>query len=352
MSYVRNMWYAAAWSDEVPPGVLFHRTYLEEPVLIYRRGDGVAAAISNRCPHRFAPLHMGKLIGDNVECPYHGLVFNSQGACVGNPHGSGVTPKAATARPYPLVERHNVLWIWMGDPAIANPELIVDFGFMTDTENWSTIYGYIHLKANYELVIDNLTDLSHAPFVHEGLLESRDVCKGKFKLSRDGDHAKTVNWCPGIAPPPFFEMLKGTQEFKDESGLVDHWQDMTYDPPGCMNTLYGITRRGRPREEGMATLNPNLVTPETSKSTHYFWAGSRNFSLNDSVVNEQFRRGYDYAFQFQDRPILEGVQANMGDASLNDLEPVLLINDGCSVHARRVMERRRKEEALERTHGK
>ena len=156
MTYVKNAWYAAAWSDEVLPGALFHRTYLEQPVLIYRLGDGTAVAMSNRCPHRFAPLHLGKLVGETVECPYHGLAFSSEGRCVANPHGSGVIPNAAKLAAYPLIERHNILWIWLGDAARADPDKIVDYGFMTDTANWTTIHGYMHLNANYEIVIDNL----------------------------------------------------------------------------------------------------------------------------------------------------------------------------------------------------
>lgn len=343
VTYVRNAWYAAAWSDEVIPGALFHRTYLEEPVLIYRVADGTPVAMSNRCPHRFAPLHKGRLVENAVECPYHGLVFDSDGRCIANPHGSGVIPGAVRSPSYPLEERHNIIWIWLGDPLLADADTITDYGFLTDTTNWTTIHGYMHLNANYEIVIDNLTDLSHAPILHP-VLEHRDVAKGKFKLKREGDKAETLNWCPGTVPPPFFEMLPQTSSLMDEAGLVDHWQDMTYAPPGHMNTLYGITRRGAPREEGLMTLNPNLVTPETPTTSHYFYAGSRNFGMNDDALSETFRKAYAYAFEHEDRPMVEGVQAMMGSRTLDEMSPVLLVNDGASVHARRVMARKRLEE--------
>lgn len=340
MTMVKNIWYVAAWSDEVSMGELFHRFYLNEPVLLYRKSDGTAVAISDRCPHRFAPMHLGKLIGETVECPYHGLVFDCSGRCILNPHGDGKIPRAAVLRSYPLVERYNLLWIWMGDSALADDTEIPDFAFLSDSVRWTTVYGYLKLNANYEIVIDNLTDLSHAPFVHDGFLESRDVCKGQFKIVKNGERVETRNWCPGIKPPPFFQLLKGTSDLTDADGLVDHWQDMLYAPPGCMNTLYGIARRGQSREAGMCTENPNFVTPETATTSHYFWAGSRNFALNDSVVNEQFRRGYQFAFDRQDKPILEGVQQMMGSADLWSMNPVLLLNDGASVHARRVMQKR------------
>lgn len=340
MDFVKNIWYVAAWSNDVVAGQLFHRVYLDEPILIFRKRDGAAVAIGDRCPHRFAPLHLGKLLGDTVECPYHGLTFDCTGACTSNPHGKGAIPRAATTRAYPLTEMHNLLWIWMGEPSLADPETIPDFSFLTDTEHWSTVHGYLNLKANYQIVIDNLTDLSHAPFVHDGFLESRDVCKGEFKTVRAGDRVETRNWCPGIAPPPFFSLLKTTASLLDQEGLVDHWQDMSYEPPGCMVTYYGITPRGKTREEGIDTYNPNFVTPESATKSHYFWAGSRNFDLNDSVVNEMFRKGYEYAFEHQDRPILEAQQEMLGNNDLMTMGPVMLINDGASVHARRVMAKR------------
>lgn len=351
MTYVRNIWYAAAWADEVAPGALFHRTYLEEPVLIYRLEDGTPVAMSNRCPHRFAPLHLGKLDGETVECPYHGLAFASDGRCVHNPHGSGFVPSAARVQTFPIVEKHEVLWIWMGDPKLADADRIVDYNYLTDHVKWTIIRGYMNLKANYEIVIDNLTDLSHAPILHP-VLEHRDVSRGKFKLTRDGDTAKTHNWVPGTVPPPFFEMLPQTQAIKDEHGLVDHWQDMEYAPPGCMNTLYGITRRGAPREEGLMTLNPNLVTPETSSSSHYFYAGVRNFGLGDERMSEAFRVAYAHAFEHEDRPMVEGVQAMMGSRTLDEMKPILLVNDGASVHARRVLQRMREDETASPARGR
>lgn len=344
MSFLRNAWYVAAWSDEVNPGQLFSRTYLDEPVLIYRRQDGVAVAMSDRCPHRFAPLHLGKMVGDSVECPYHGLVFDCSGTCTSNPHGKGTIPKAAVVRTYPIVERHNLLWLWPGDPALADESKIPDYGFMTDHAHWSTIHGYLHLKVSHDLVVDNLTDLSHAPFVHDGLLEGRDVCKGEFKVIRKGEVVETINWCPGIEPPPFFKMLKGTAELVDAQGLIDHWQDMRFEPPACMITYYGITPRGGTREQGMDTYNPNFVTPETQSTSHYFWAGSRNFDINDSVVNELFRKGYAYAFEHQDRPVLEAQQQMLGGADLMSMHPVMLVNDAGSVQVRRVIQECREAE--------
>ena len=105
--YLRNAWYVAAWSDDLADGQLLGRTILKEPIVLYRKSDGHVAALQDRCPHRFAPLHMGKIVkGDFVQCPYHGLEFNSSGACVLNPHGTKNIPPRARVRSYPVTEKH------------------------------------------------------------------------------------------------------------------------------------------------------------------------------------------------------------------------------------------------------
>src|SRR5262249_25748529 len=71
-TYLRNAWYVAAWSDDLADGQLIGRTILKQPVVLYRSADGKVAALEDRCPHRFAPLHMGKIVGgDRIQCPYH-----------------------------------------------------------------------------------------------------------------------------------------------------------------------------------------------------------------------------------------------------------------------------------------
>src|SRR6202012_3346140 len=115
-TYLRNAWYVAAWSDDLAEGQLLGRVILKQPVVLYRKADGNVAALDDRCSHRFAPLHMGKVVhGDRVQCPYHGLEFAASGACVLNPHGAKNIPSRAHIRSYPVIEKHKAIWIWMGD---------------------------------------------------------------------------------------------------------------------------------------------------------------------------------------------------------------------------------------------
>src|SRR6266702_6212839 len=121
--YVLNTWYAAAWSEDIGR-TLFARRLLNEPLVFYRKEDGTPCVLHDRCPHRFVPLSMGKLLGDDVECLYHGLRFDCTGACIDNPNGAGVIPNAAKVRTYPHAERWGLVWIWMGDASRADPALI------------------------------------------------------------------------------------------------------------------------------------------------------------------------------------------------------------------------------------
>ncbi|MBB1163233.1 Rieske 2Fe-2S domain-containing protein, partial [Aquariibacter albus] len=144
MSYLKNAWVVAALSSEVGPEALFHRTLLDTPVLIYRKADGTPVALHDRCPHRFAPLHLGRRIGDEVACLYHALRFDCSGQCTHNPHGNGQIPAAAQVRSFPLLERHGFLWIWMGEPAAARPEALPDFSPLDAGPETGVAHTYMH----------------------------------------------------------------------------------------------------------------------------------------------------------------------------------------------------------------
>ncbi len=148
MTFLKNAWYVAAWSAEIVQGALFSRTLLGEPVVFFRKPDGGVAAIGDRCPHRFAPLHRGLLDGGQVQCPYHGLRFDASGICVHNPHGNGAIPRTARVRAYLLAERDLIVWIWMGDATLADASLIPDYSFLPAARPNARNLGYLPTAAN------------------------------------------------------------------------------------------------------------------------------------------------------------------------------------------------------------
>lgn len=165
--YLLNCWYAGGWSDELDKGPV-GRMLLDRHVALFRDNSGEAHAVGGRCPHRFAPLARGKVTADgNLQCPYHGLCFSGDGRCVHNLHDEGRIP-GVSLKTWPVSERHELVWIWFGDPGQADAALVPDFSFM-DEAKWEVIKGVIHGEGNYQLFTDNILDLSHAEYIHSGL---------------------------------------------------------------------------------------------------------------------------------------------------------------------------------------
>jgi phenylpropionate dioxygenase-like ring-hydroxylating dioxygenase large terminal subunit len=328
--FLVNAWYVGAWSNEVTTE-LFQRTIIGESVLMYRKKSGEAVALGNRCPHRFAPLHKGKLDGDVVECPYHGLKFDASGQCVHNPHGDGKIPKKAAVKTYPLVERHDMLWLWMGDPALADAATIPDFSCQTDP-NFPTVGGVVEMEANYTLLIDNLMDLTHAQYLHFGLLNSPDWNYEKPETIQDGTTVWSNNWLPNGTAPPAWGMMMGNYKKP-----VDHWQYIRWDAPAHMLLDVGITPTGQSRHEGVWVYGTDILTPKDNDTTYYFWAVSRNHGLDDPEVGKAWEQAIELAFAGQDKPMVEDVHAMMGGESFEDLDPVLLATDAGPIRCRRLL---------------
>ncbi len=93
-----------------------------------------------------------------IRCAYHGVEFDGQGKCTRIPNQDRI-PAMANIRTYPVVEKDSMVWIWMGDPAAANPEMIRD-NEEHRSEEWSWTHYYFHVKSNWQLLVDNIFDLT------------------------------------------------------------------------------------------------------------------------------------------------------------------------------------------------
>lgn len=333
MAFLKNCWYVAAWSEEVTGSRPLGRRILDEPVVLYRLPSGEAVALDDRCPHRFAPLHLGKIVGADIQCPYHGLRFNAEGACTFNPQGNGATPKALHVRRYTLIERYGALWIWMGVPERADPALLPDYGFLEDPA-LACIQGYLHSKAHYELMTDNVLDLGHVDFVHEATLGCEATARARTTVRVKGSTVTCDRWMANDFQGPLPSLLLGRAGQR-----VDAWLDVQWDPPALMSLKFGMTDVGAAREDGLETLNAHFMTPETEMSTHYFWAGARAFRTDDEQLSAQMHHGISLAFSQEDKPMIEAQQAMMGTTDLWSLKPVMLSGDAAPVHARRLLAR-------------
>jgi phenylpropionate dioxygenase-like ring-hydroxylating dioxygenase large terminal subunit len=335
MSFVRRLWYAAAWADELVVGTPLVRTYLGEPVLMWRSADGALNAVADQCPHRLAPLSRGQIDGKGVRCGYHGLQFDGSGRCVDNPHGPILN--SLRVRSYPLVERHHLLWIWMGPcdaDGAADPATIPDLGFVDRAKTTAISHGYLYTKANHKLLEDNILDLSHADYLHPDSLGGGSITRSKARLEERGN-TLFVQWLAHneIAIPVFRPLLPTPET------IADMWTEVLWHPCGVMTLRAGATEAGRSPAEGIDTWNAHIMTPETERTTHYFYVNSRNYKVDDGVYNTALAEGLRHAFEREDKPMIEAQQQRLGERELFDLQPRLMGIDAGSSRARHIYDR-------------
>jgi phenylpropionate dioxygenase-like ring-hydroxylating dioxygenase large terminal subunit len=330
--FLKNAWYVAAWSEELTR-TLMERVICAESVVMYRKENGEPVALGNTCPHRFAPLHMGKLVGDSIQCGYHGLRFGSAGQCVLNPHADGIISARMRVRSYPVQERHALIWLWFGDPADADANLIPDFSCHTD-RGFRRIQGVFEVKAHYELITDNTLDLTHAEFVHDGLLSSDAITVSKLETTQKGTTVWSNRWCPnGAATPAWSAAFGGYRK------PVDQWLYMRWDAPAHLLLDVGLTPVGCSRSEGIWMYGTDILTPRDAVTTYYFWAFSRNYKIEDATVDKFWHASVKLAFKGQDKPIIEAQQRMMGSRSLDEMGPVMIAADSAATRARRVLKK-------------
>ncbi|MPZ37773.1 MAG: Rieske 2Fe-2S domain-containing protein [Rhizobiales bacterium] len=346
-TYLRNAWYVAAWSDDVAEGQLLGRTILKEPVVLYRKADGSAAALQDRCSHRFAPLHMGKVInGDRVQCPYHGLEFDSSGACVLNPHGTKNIPPRAHIRGYPVTEKHKAIWIWMGDRP-ADYSKVPDFSVLDNVpEMHATKRDRITIRANYELIIDNLLDLSHTCYLHDGILGNSDTVESDITVEREGDDVIVGRHASSVTAPGLFAIFMPSGPER-----VDKFTRMRWMPPSNLRLVTGICMPGAVPESGTGYHAIHMLTPETDKTTHYFFTAVRfNVLTPDDQVNAQIQDKIAttrrFAFEEQDAPVIEA-QQEIIDASSTSLDLVILAIDVGPVRYKQILHKLIRAEAVQ-----
>ena len=309
--FVKNCWYVAAWDEEVGAQALFSRLLLSEPVLLYRDGTGQVIALEDRCCHRSAPLSAGKREGDCVRCMYHGLKFDPTGACIEIPGQDRVPPKARVRR-YPVVEKNRLIWIWMSDPELANPNEVLDF-FWHDSPEWAMKPGYIHYQANYQLITDNLLDFTHLAWVHPNTLGSGSEALLKPNITRDdtGQGMLAIDrWYLNDEMPPMHK------KFASFQGKADRWQLYQWVPPAFLRMDAGSAPSGTGAPEGQRAAqalqfrHTSIQTPETATTSHYWFCQARNFDLNNATLTQGIFDSVLEAFE-EDRAIIEAQQRNL-----------------------------------------
>jgi nitrite reductase/ring-hydroxylating ferredoxin subunit len=269
--FLEQSWYVLGWSHEVAAeGAPLGRVVIGQPIVVWRDGAGRLHAAENRCPHRHAPLSLGQVRGDRLVCMYHGMAFGTDGRCRHMPLMEQAPDVAI--RIYPVVEKNDWIWVWTGRAEWADPSLIPDAHGIHDPAR-PMRSNSIEYDAHYQLVHDNLCDLSHVDFVHRDSLQPATGANWSETAPRILSRDRAVRferWFENAVLPG------GAGE------VVDTWSSYDFALPGIF-IMYGArfprgtaARCGYRAPDGVRPLVENIeqqaVTPISATRTAYHYA--------------------------------------------------------------------------------
>jgi vanillate O-demethylase monooxygenase subunit len=241
-------------------------------------------------------------------------------------------------RSYPVVERDRLVWIWMGDPALADPAAILDFPYLSDPR-WKGIPDYLHYDANYLLIMDNLSDFAHLAFVHTKTLggsEEYAFVTKPVSIERLERGFRVERWHMGSDSPPFHRKVIPN---KDEK--VDRRNIANMHIPGIfyMETMFAPAGQGVEKgnvEGAREYRNCQFMTPETDRTTHFFWAYLNNFEGNDATISRSLHLSLIEGFM-EDKEIIERQQVTLDEDP--SFQMLAIIADAPLSHFRRVLDK-------------
>ncbi len=302
--FVRNSWYVAAWSSEVGRSLLSRRI-LGEPVVLFRRQDGRPVAFVDRCPHKLAPLSRGELIGDLIQCGYHGMQYDSVGQCVRIP-GQPPIPRKARLQRFAVAEKYNAVWLWAGDPDEADPSRLIEVPYYGKA-GWGLVDGqYLHFATSYLNLTDNLVDPAHTSYVHKRTIGNSGGEDAPVNVEHSEGHVVASRWVTNTEPVPIMKTYAGYK------GNVDRWQYYHLHLPSISQVDFGAVETGgalneAAKENGFRSFTYSFLTPETTRSTHYFWLHLRNYAVGIREIDADIARLYRLTFE-EDRDLLAAIQ--------------------------------------------
>jgi phenylpropionate dioxygenase-like ring-hydroxylating dioxygenase large terminal subunit len=328
--FPKNQWYVAATAAELTEGRALARTVCGQPLVMFRTAAGAVAVLEDRCPHRKFPLSAGTVTAGELQCGYHGLRFDGTGRCTLIPSQSEI-PKSLHARAYPAVERCDLVFVWMGDPVTADPKRLPDLSHNTRA-GWTAIHGYNHVAANYMLLVDNLLDLTHLPFLHKTTLAGPGIVENPLTVDATPNMVRARRFMPDVDAAPIHRVIR------PELDKIDRCQTLEFRPPIYVHVILGA----RPAGSGEDIDDPthvvlNSLTPETERTTHYFWSVARWRGAQDAQMSATLRDIHIHAFG-EDIAAIE-LQQKMIDSDPAGGTLLNLDGDKASVFARRMVKR-------------
>lgn len=306
--YPLDQWYVAGFGSELTTQLLA-RTLLGQPIVFFRDETGNIAALEDKCCHRMLPLSDGLLEAGKVRCGYHGLLFNSHGKCVQIP-GQDKIPSKACVKTYEVCEQDNIIWIWFGKDTTSKPTTLPPQYIFHSTPEFLYDMGKYHYKAPWQLIHDNLMDLSHLGYVHLKTIggDANTHMNAKMRVDVEDNKVKVVRHMLDSTPPPTY---KAAWPFK---GNIDRWQEIEFMMSHIRIWTGAIDANSddinNNDRQGFHMRGFHGVTPETATTCHYFWSMATNpvhdkENIKTKVV-DQTRLTFD-----EDKGVIESQFINM-----------------------------------------
>lgn len=335
--FIKNTWYVACRAEEVQLKSL-GRTICAEKIVFYRGKNNEVAAVADFCPHRGAPLSLGHINKDgHLVCGYHGLTIGSDGKVLAMP--SQRVQDFPCNKSFATLEKYGFIWVWPGDQSCVRPEELPTLAW-AESQTWTYDGGLFHVHCDYQLMIDNLMDLSHETYVHAGSIGQKEIDTTLPTTKTQGDHVTTERHMNNVTAPPFWKMaLRGNQ--LEDDVAVDRWQICRFSPPSHVHIDVGVAHAGHggyhaADNKKVASIVVDFITPETETSHWYFWGMARNFQIDNQTLTAQIRDGQQQIFS-EDLAILEQQQQNILQHPERQL---LMLNiDAGGVQSRKVIQR-------------
>jgi phthalate 4,5-dioxygenase len=175
---MRQYWIPVARSDEVAAdGDPVRLMALGEQLIAFRDTTGRVGVMDHRCPHRCASLFFGRNEENGIRCIYHGWKYDVEGNCLDMPN---LPPhqdfkSKVKAKAYRATERYGVIWIYMGDRALAPP--FPDFE-LNDLAPGNVSVRIVQQEYNWLQGMENDLDTSHFGFLHLGGVDAAAMVPG------------------------------------------------------------------------------------------------------------------------------------------------------------------------------
>ncbi len=187
-----HQWFIACDAAELRRRPLA-RTVQDTPLVLFRDGDGHAAALLDRCPHRNVPLSAGRMADGLLQCSYHGWRFDGTGACRLVPAlATEPDRKARRATVYPTVEQDGFVWVY-STPDVT--PIRQPYRFPTVDDRYATIRRSVTMPGPLRHALENALDVPHTAFLHGGLFrtaERKNEIEVKIRRHADGAEAEYV----------------------------------------------------------------------------------------------------------------------------------------------------------------